>query len=101
VDNVEHLFIEGLEPGEYVIELERNDNVSGASGIVALAWLLPAPEGDCSPSGGDGTVGINDLLLLLAQWGGPGACDMAGGGDGVVGINDLLALLSGWGADCP
>jgi len=45
---------------------------------------------------GDGEVGINDFLVLLAQWGGPG-CDFDGGG---VGITDLLAMLAHWGP-CP
>ncbi len=63
-------------------------------------------QGDaCSPcpwdcDGGestDGTVGITDFLLLLAQWGGPGSCDFDGGG---VGINDFLELLANWGP-CP
>ncbi len=51
---------------------------------------------DCS-GGGDGTVGISDFLLLLAQWGGPGTCDVDGGG---IGITDFLALLANWGP-CP
>ncbi len=45
----------------------------------------------------NGSVGINDLLDLLAQWGGAGACNFDGG---VVGITDLLKLLANWGA-CP
>ncbi len=45
----------------------------------------------------DGTVGITDFLLLLAQWGSPGSCDFDGGG---VGINDFLDLLANWGP-CP
>ena len=66
-------------------------------------WILsldgaPACPWDCD--GGestDGTVGITDFLLLLAQWGGPGSCDFDGGG---VGITDFLALLGNWGP-CP
>ncbi len=49
---------------------------------------------------GDGSVGITDLLTLLAAWGtdpgGPPDFD----GDGTVGILDLLTLLANWGA-CP
>ena len=49
---------------------------------------------------GTGTVGILDLLALLAAWGsdpgGPPDFD----GDGNVGIFDLLALLANWGW-CP
>ena len=51
---------------------------------------------DCE-SAPQGTVGINDFLDLLAQWGTPGSCDFDGAG---VGINDFLALLSNWGP-CP
>ena len=50
--------------------------------------------------GGDGAVGINDFLELLAAWGtdpgGPPDFD----GDHDVGINDFLELLANWG-DCP
>ena len=56
----------------------------------------PTPGADC-PSDcddGDGEVGINDFLALLAQWGTPGSCDLDGGG---VGINDFLELLASWG----
>ena len=49
---------------------------------------------------GDDTVGILDLLALLAAWGtdpgGPPDFD----GDGIVGILDLLTLLANWGM-CP
>ncbi len=48
---------------------------------------------DCTQPGDD-LVGISDFLLLLAQWGGPGTCDIDGGG---VGIVDFLALLAHWG----
>ncbi|MCH8153114.1 MAG: hypothetical protein IH830_12180 [Planctomycetes bacterium] len=56
---------------------------------------------DCAPDlDGDGSVGILDLLALLAAWGtdpgGPPDFD----GDGTVGILDLLALLAAWG-ECP
>ena len=49
---------------------------------------------------GDGSVGILDLLALLAAWGtdpgGPPDLD----GDAIVGILDLLTLLANWGP-CP
>ncbi|MHC4414565.1 MAG: hypothetical protein ACYS0G_04710 [Planctomycetota bacterium] len=60
--------------------------------------LVPVADAcpwDCGNA--DGSVDIADLLALLAQWGGPGACDIDGGG---VGISDLLALLGNWGI-CP
>ncbi len=46
---------------------------------------------------GDGNVGINDFLDLLAAWG-PNAGHPADfDGDGDVGILDFLALLANWG----
>ncbi len=46
---------------------------------------------------GNGSVGITDLLALLAAWGtdpgGPPDFD----GDGNVGVTDLLTLLANWG----
>ena len=46
----------------------------------------------------DGTVGVEDLLSVLAAWGTDDAAadvDL----DGTVGVNDLLALIQSWG-DC-
>ncbi|MBG81000.1 MAG: hypothetical protein CMJ39_09865 [Phycisphaerae bacterium] len=48
---------------------------------------------------GDGQVAVNDVLLVIAQWGQPGPLadvDL----DGTVGVNDVLMVLNGWGA-CP
>ncbi len=56
--------------------------------------MQDCPE-DCGD--GDGNVGIVDLLALLAQWGGPGSCDIEED-DGVVNIEDLLELLEHWGS---
>ena len=53
---------------------------------------------DCG--NGDGVVGINDFLALLAQWGSIGtSCDFGLGPPG-VGINEFLDLLANWGP-CP
>jgi len=62
------------------------------------AFLITFPDAPCpwDCDGPDGMVGINDLLALLAQWGGPGACDSDG--SGTVGITDFLDLLANWGA---
>ena len=47
---------------------------------------------------GSGTVGLSDLLELLADWGCVGCpADFDGGG---VGVSDLLVLLANWGP-CP
>ncbi|MHC4427178.1 MAG: hypothetical protein ACYS0D_01050 [Planctomycetota bacterium] len=67
--------------------------------IDAFPFEPPAPDPcpwDCGND--DGEVGINDFLAMLADWGGPGPCDMDGGG--VIDINDFLVLLAHWGP-CP
>ena len=50
---------------------------------------------------GDGTVGVNDFLLLLAAWGTcpdpPEECPADLDGDGSVGVTDFLQLLGAWG----
>ncbi len=64
-------------------------------GLVAVTSLKCPWDTD-----GDGTVGVTDLLDLLALWGldpsGPPDFD----GDGVVAVTDLLELLGRWGP-CP
>ncbi len=59
--------------------------------------LLVTTVGDLD---GDGVVGINDFLLLLAAWGPcpapPATCPADLDNDGMVGINDFLILLSLW-----
>ncbi len=73
------------EVGSYVIALE------------GVSFIEPTCPWDCQPLP-NGSVGINDFLTLLGQWGLIGAsCDFDGGG---VGINDFLELLGNWGL-CP
>ena len=56
---------------------------------------------DCDGSN-DGMVTVLDLLALLSNWNGPGACDIQPAdpacGDDVIDVVDLLALLGKWGA---
>ncbi|MCH8342837.1 MAG: hypothetical protein IH983_02500 [Planctomycetes bacterium] len=78
-----------------VIGAHGEDHQAGAAYVLDLsACLCPADLN------GDGSVGILDLLTLLAAWGtdpgGPPDFD----GDGNVGILDLLGLLANWGL-CP
>ncbi len=49
----------------------------------------------------DGSVGVPDLLILLAFWGPcPPVCLGDFDGDDDVGVSDLLVLLANWGP-CP
>ena len=58
--------------------------------------------GDIVPVPGDGEVGVQDFLQLLADWGGcPVPCETSCpsdlDGDCVVGVADFLLLLANWG----
>ncbi len=78
---------------------DRDDDNGDFSGS---AYLFDAAAPGMCPwdLDDDGSVGITDLLALLAAWGsdpgGPPDFD----GDGNVGILDLLTLLANWGP-CP
>ena len=53
--------------------------------------------GDCiGDVTGDGVVGVEDVLLVLADFGGAGAGDA--NGDGVVDVSDILLVIGAWGA---
>jgi len=96
VDNVEHLFLKGLQPGEYVIEVRRMS--ASTSPSLAVAWnipdyLPPAVPGDTN---GDGRVDGTDLATVLSSWGlNIPAADFDG--NGVVDGADLSTLLGNWG----
>ena len=93
-------------PGDSGKVFFRDGNRLGGPDGPVIPDLLDLPEvgvgGEPCPwdLNGDGSVGINDLLSLLGQWGtdpgGPPDFD----GDGTVGITDLIELLANWGP-CP
>lgn len=98
VDNVQHLYLRGLEAGDYVLELRRVDSL-GQAWAVAVAWLLPVADQIPGDLNGDGVVDVSDLLLLFAAWGEcpQGSCAADLNGDGFVDVSDLLLLLANWG----
>ena len=98
VDNVEHLFVHNLQPGDYLIEIERIDSMTGTRNI-ALAWLMPKKDGDVNE---DGVTNVADLLAVIGAWGAclppclP-ACAADLNGDCSVNVTDLLEVISNWG----
>ncbi|MHC4303646.1 MAG: thrombospondin type 3 repeat-containing protein [Planctomycetota bacterium] len=89
----------GVSDGFALVGSHVDDDAGTGSGSAYVygGWAEictpPCPE----DLDGDGTVGITDFLVLLAQWGtdpgGPPDFD----GDGTVGITDFLVLLANWG----
>ncbi|MCH8153138.1 MAG: hypothetical protein IH830_12305 [Planctomycetes bacterium] len=94
-----------LEPGEYTLYAYADFSWANPIDVIPLGEAFFdftfVVAGPCPADlDGDSSVGILDLLALLAAWGtdpvGPPDLD----GDGTVGILDLLTLLANWGP-CP
>ena len=62
--------------------------------------IVPGPPTCPWDLDGTGSVGLSDLLSLLADWGPCKGCPADFDDDGDVGVSDLLALLANWGP-CP
>ena len=93
----DHFGISVAISGATAIVGANGDDDNGTDSGSAFLFDAAAP-GKCPwDLDGDDTVGILDLLALLAAWGadpgGPPDFD----GDGTVGILDLLTLLTNWG----
>lgn len=72
------------------------DLVVGNSGNVSLMVFLNQFDAPCTEDlDGDGSVGVGDLLAVLAAWGTAGG-DVTG--DGTTDVADLLAILAAWGS---
>jgi len=83
--------------GDLQIDTERNMLIAGTYGRGTWRAMLPNPS--CPEDiNGDGVVNTEDLLILLANWGGAGDGDIDN--NGVVNTQDLLLLLAAWG-QCP
>lgn len=92
VDNVEHIYVTGLQPGQYVLEVKRKAG-SQATMPVALAWYMTdtGPFGDLN---GDDHIDAADLAILLGAWGTAGPGDL--NDSGAVDALDLALLLGAW-----
>jgi hypothetical protein len=96
------VFDSGLVPGgdsdfPPVIDIGIGDGFGcpGRRMSLTAAPDTPSPA-DVAPPGGDGAVGIQDLLAVLGDWGlaAPRVTDIDG--SGWVGIGDLLIVLAEW-----
>lgn len=96
VDNLEHIFVRGLEAGSYAIEVRRQDQ-SGGMASAALAWLIP-PTFAIGDTNQDGLVNVVDLLAVIGAWGAcpVGPCPADVNGDGQVDVTDLLLVINNW-----
>ncbi len=74
--------------------------VNNAGTVGVLLGQTAATPGIPGDLNGDGSVGVADLLILLANWGPCADCDDCLAdltGSCIVGVSDLLILLENWG----
>lgn len=94
VDNVEHLYLKDVAPGEYILEVDRVDATT--SWTYAIAWYITPTEpsllGDLN---GDHVIDGADLGLLLGAWD-VNDPDADLNDDGIVDGADLGLLLGNW-----
>ena len=95
IDNVEHLYIQNLVAGEYVLEIRRAD-FSSASRVFSVAWLFPEQNNLPGDINGDGVVDVSDILMLIVAWGPCSDCIEDLNSDGIVDVVDLIQLISYW-----
>ncbi len=65
----------------------------------AVQVIIGDPQPCSGDVNGDGTVGVDDILQTIGDWGPCSGCGSDADGDGMVGVDDLLLILSVWG-DC-
>ena len=76
---------------DYVLYEEGDEQIS----------LEPAANAGCNEDlDGDGFVGVNDILMMLGDFGCTANCEADVDLDGSVGISDLLQILSAFGDGC-
>ncbi len=100
--NLEDQLIDGFE--EWSLNLAYDINSSGrivgvgnVDSDIRAFLLVPLQSADLNQ---DGSVSVEDLLLLLAAWGPCNDCQACSAdldNDCIVGVSDLLLLLAGWG----
>ena len=94
--NIEHLWIEGLVAGTYVLELKLLDATGAGSWVAAVGWLFPETDFVPGDVNGDGVVDVSDLLAIIAAWGPCKGCPEDLDGNGSVDVNDILLVLAFW-----
>lgn len=95
-----------LAPGTYRVQARTSSSAFGDAFFFDYGFgefmidldVEPVPvTGDLD---GDGTVGLSDVIIVLAGWGPcpqpPADCPGDAGGDGQVGLIDLLVVLQNW-----
>ncbi len=89
-----HFGIPDLAAGDYLLAATRVDGGDDPASL-AMAWWNNGDAADVTGDlDGDGLVGVDDLLILLSQWGDCPDCSGDLDGDGTVSVDDLLILIA-------
>lgn len=82
-----------VEQQTLAVIIRRNTEIAGE----LPDDVFKAPPACAADLDGDGAVGLDDLLAVLAGWGDCAGCPGDVNADGLVGLDDLLAVLAAWG----
>ncbi|MHC5113591.1 MAG: FG-GAP repeat protein [Planctomycetota bacterium] len=78
-----------------------SDDDAGNNAGAAFAFEISGGGAPCTGDvNGNGSVGFDDILDVIAAWGPCSACPADVDLDGMVGFSDILALIAAWGT-CP
>lgn len=95
-DEIETTFydIAGNPEGVYYYRVKGHNSARGWGDFSTLENIevIPGIPGDAN---GDGVVNVEDLLIVLAQWGTAGP-EGDVNHDGIVNVEDLLMVLANW-----
>ena len=88
-----------LPPGDVAHVILALEIIGFANSISVNGALVARGDAEENPGdvNGDGTVNVDDLLVVISQWGPCSGCSGDITGDGVVGVDDLLVILAHWG----
>ena len=89
-----YLDVTAVDPTDWV----RDETERNAVMKQTVTWGIEVEESTCPADiTGDGTVGVNDMLVVIDQWGACEGCSGDLNSTGDVNIVDLLILIDAWG----
>ncbi|MBI1304040.1 MAG: hypothetical protein GC172_09670 [Phycisphaera sp.] len=95
--SVTSLTLVAQQSGDFPVFYCRENPIVTATGVGAATLSMTVATSTCVAADLDcsGSVGAQDLAILLGAWGGGGPADLDG--NGTVGASDLAVLLGAWG----
>lgn len=76
----------------------RVGGFEGQTGSGSITLSCGVPSNCPADISGDGAVNVDDLLMVIGNWGPcPGDCPADTNGDDTVNVDDLLTVISAWG----